>query len=599
MNAPDVSIVIVGHSVRDELERCLASISTFAGVSAEVIVVDNASTDDTRAWLAAEQPGVTVVALEENRGVAAREEGLRLARGRYTMFLDSDAALTEHALPRLVGALDAQPEWGLLGPKLVHDDGTLQLSCRRFPPLLLPLLRRPPLERFARSSGVVTRHLMTDVDHDRARAVPYVLGACQIFRTSLARVAGPFDTNIFYGPDDVDWCIRIRDAGGDVVYYPDATVVHSYRRITAAEPVSRMSLRHLQAFAYLHWKYRRRWRALRRLERELDARAALATLHRLGCSCQDVQAWPARPSEMNGRHAGTDHSNVSARVAVLVPCHDDGRLVAAAVHSVAEEEPVEVVVVDDASSDPETLTTLDELDAEGMRIIRLPENVGVPQARTTALRATGAPYVFPLDADDVLVPGALAAMADRLDADPAAAVCFGEYEEFGAQSGIRSVPAAIDPFRVALANEWGAPLLRRTVLEDVGGWLPEGEDSRAFPYEDWHVWMSLAERGARGIHMGPGFVTYRRRIQSQRRLSSDRRRHRDAVATLRRLHPRLFDSLREHERASQLGRAQKLLLRATYGARPRLPFERRLRHVLDRMGIGPDALLARRSATRD
>jgi hypothetical protein len=111
--------------------------------------------------------------------------------------------------------------------------------------------------------------------------------------------------------------------------------------------------------------------------------------------------------------------------------------------------------------------------------------------------------------------------------------------------------------------------------------------------------MSLAERGERGVHMGEGFVTYRRRIQSQRRLSSDRRRHRDAVATLRRLHPRLFGSLRTHERASQLGPVQKLLLRAVYGSRPRLPFERRLRHLLDRIGVGPDSLLARRAPMRD
>lgn len=276
MSEPDVSVVIVAHSVRPELERCLGSIAAFAGVSVEVIVVDNASTDGTREWLAVEHPDVAVVALDENRGVAAREEGLRIARGRYTLFLDSDAALTEQALPKLVAALDAHPEWGLLGPRLVHDDGTLQLSCRRFPPLVLPLLRRGPLERVARSSGVVTRHLMTDVDHEIRRAVPYVLGACQIFRTSLARLAGQFDSRIFYGPDDIDWCIRIRDAGGEVVYYPQATVVHSYRRVTAADQVSRMSLRHLQGFVYFHWKYRRRWRALRRLERELDARGGLA-----------------------------------------------------------------------------------------------------------------------------------------------------------------------------------------------------------------------------------------------------------------------------------------------------------------------------------
>jgi glycosyltransferase involved in cell wall biosynthesis len=290
---------------------------------------------------------------------------------------------------------------------------------------------------------------------------------------------------------------------------------------------------------------------------------------------------------------------VNARVAVLVPCHDDGRLVAEAVHSIAEGEPVETLVVDDSSTDAATLAALDALESEGVRVIRLPENVGVAAARTIALRETRAPYVFPLDADDVLVPGALEAMANRLDEDPGAAACFGEYEEFGTQRAVRSVPSEIDPYRVALSNEWGASMLRRTVLEEIGGWVPAGEDSRAFPYEDWHVWMSLAERGARGVHMGRGFVTYRRRIQPSRRLSSDRRRHREAYATLRRLHPDLFRSLPDHRRRSQLGTMQKLLFAAAYGRSRRLPFERRLRHVLDRFGLGPDALLGRRSPTRD
>jgi N-acetylglucosaminyl-diphospho-decaprenol L-rhamnosyltransferase len=275
-NDPVVSIVVVAHSVRDELERCLASIATHAEVECEVVVVDNASTDGTREWLARAHPAATVIPLEENRGVAAREDGLRVVRGRYTMFLDSDAALTDGALPKLVAALDVHPGWGLLGPRLVHEDGTLQLSCRRFPSLLLPLLRRPPFERLARGSRTVARHLMTDVDHEVPRAVPYVLGACQIFRTSLARSAGSFDRRIFFGPDDIDWCIRIRDAGGEIVYFPEATVVHAYRRATAAKPVSRLSLRHLTGFAYFRWKYRRRWRSLRRLERDLDARGALA-----------------------------------------------------------------------------------------------------------------------------------------------------------------------------------------------------------------------------------------------------------------------------------------------------------------------------------
>lgn len=272
MEHPDVTIVVVAHSVRNELERCFASIDAHAALPVETILVDNASTDDTRSWVRSTHPEIQLVTLPHNIGVAARNYGLQRARGRYTMFLDSDAALTAGALPRMVAAMDEHRDWGLLGPRLVHEDGTLQLSCRRFPPLALPVLRRPPLSRFFEDSRPVRHHLMADIAHDRPHRVLYVLGACQLFRTSLARLAGPFDHRIFLGPDDADWCIRIRDAGGEVVYFPEATVVHAYRRLTDKQPVSRAALRHLKAYAQFHWKYRRRRRELVRFDEKLVER---------------------------------------------------------------------------------------------------------------------------------------------------------------------------------------------------------------------------------------------------------------------------------------------------------------------------------------
>ena len=275
MSAPDVSIIVVAHSVRAELERCLASIERHAGVETQVVLVDNASTDDTREWIGRAHPRVELVPLERNIGVAGREYGLRQARGRHTMFLDSDAALTPGALPALVAALDENPHWGLVGPRLVHDDGTLQRSCRRYPPLLLPFLRRPPLVWAFEDRPTVRRHLMADFAHDQVRPVLYLLGACQLFRTELARAAGEFDQRVFLGWDDADWCFRIRDAGGQVVFVPDATVIHSYRRLTRHRPLSRVALRQLGAFFYFQRLYWRRRRQLIGLERLLDERSRL------------------------------------------------------------------------------------------------------------------------------------------------------------------------------------------------------------------------------------------------------------------------------------------------------------------------------------
>jgi N-acetylglucosaminyl-diphospho-decaprenol L-rhamnosyltransferase len=265
-----VSIVVVAHSVREELERCFDSIERHAELPVETILVDNASTDGTADWVRRAHPQVQLVELPENVGVAARDQGLRRAQAEYTMFLDSDAMLTEGALPKMAAAMDEHPGWGLVGPRLLHEDGSIQLSTRRFPPLLLPLLRRPPLDRFFEHGETVQRHLMADVDHRRTRPVLYVLGACQLFRTALARVAGPFDDRVFLGWDDADWCFRIRDAGGEIVYLADAEVIHTYRRKTRAEPLSRAALRQLGAFFYFQRKYWGRRRELIELGRRLD-----------------------------------------------------------------------------------------------------------------------------------------------------------------------------------------------------------------------------------------------------------------------------------------------------------------------------------------
>jgi GT2 family glycosyltransferase len=272
--APDMTVIVVAHDVRDEVLACLASVEEHSGsVQAEIVLVDNASRDGTAEAVAETFPTVEVVSLARNVGVAARNAGLRRARGRLRMFLDSDARLTAGALPELVAYLDAHPEAGLVGPKLVYEDGTLQLSARRFPPRLLPLMRRPPLGRLFEDSAAVRRHLMADDRHDRTREVEYVLGACQLFTAEAQAAAGEIDPRIFFGPDDVDWCLRIRRAGLQVVYHPAATVIHGYRRTSAARPASRIALRQLAAFARFQWTWRRERARLVQEGHEMDARA--------------------------------------------------------------------------------------------------------------------------------------------------------------------------------------------------------------------------------------------------------------------------------------------------------------------------------------
>jgi glycosyltransferase involved in cell wall biosynthesis len=269
------------------------------------------------------------------------------------------------------------------------------------------------------------------------------------------------------------------------------------------------------------------------------------------------------------------------RVTVIIPCYEDGELLLEAVASIREPVAVQIVVVDDASKSPQTVDALDSLDGAHVQVIHHERNRGLAEARNTGLAAAKAPYVFPLDSDDLAVDGALAAMAETLDRAPESAVCFGDYLEFGGEELIRAVPRSLDPYRIAYSNEYPvSSLFRREVLEEIGGWRHLGAG-----YEDWDLWMALAERGYRGVHLGEGRLTYRRRLHRERMLSAARREHRSLYRRLKADHALLFAQLAQHRRSSDMSLRRKLVYPLVYGGRPRFAFESKLKRLLDRLGV--------------
>jgi GT2 family glycosyltransferase len=253
VGAPQLSIVILTWNSRALLEACLAALpAATAPEATEVIVVDNGSEDGTDAVLAA-HPDLIVLRNPRNRGVApARNQGLRAARGALVALLDVDTVARPGAFAVLTRHLRAHPDVGLVGPKLVDADGTLQYSCRRFPTIVDKVLRRLP-PSFGR--GVADDVELRWWDHATPRAVDYVIGACQVIRRAALDEVGLLDERIFYGPEDVDLCLRMHRAGWGVVYVPDAVVMHLERRVTR-RLLSTLTARHLHGLGYFFWKHR-------------------------------------------------------------------------------------------------------------------------------------------------------------------------------------------------------------------------------------------------------------------------------------------------------------------------------------------------------
>ena len=279
------------------------------------------------------------------------------------------------------------------------------------------------------------------------------------------------------------------------------------------------------------------------------------------------------------------------RIAVIIPCFNEAALLKEAVDSISEPEPVELVVVDDHSSDPDTLKILEEMGAQGVKVVRHERNRGLSAARNTGLAETSAPYVFPLDADDLAVPGSIARMADILDQRSDAAVCFGDFEEYRPNPPtlaklrlVRAVPERLDPFRLAYSNELpSTALYRREVLEDVGGW--EDPSSEVLGYEDWDLWMKLAERGLTGVHAGVGVLVFRYRIDEPRSMAGLRPKHRALYQALRARHPALFEDIRRHRAETDLPMHRRMLYPIVYGSRPRLNAEKPIKRLLDRLSL--------------
>jgi glycosyltransferase involved in cell wall biosynthesis len=242
-------------------------------------------------------------------------------------------------------------------------------------------------------------------------------------------------------------------------------------------------------------------------------------------------------------------------IAVVIPCHDDGATLEQSVDSALRQDvPVEVIVVDDGSTDPGTATVLRRLAGAGVRVLRQ-DNRGPGPARMAGLRATSAEYALPLDADDRLLPGALRLLRDELDGNPAAVAAWGSARHFGGLDFVQKSLPSLDPWQLSYQNHLPlSALYRRDAVLAVGGWQLDGG------YEDWDLWMALAEGGHAGI--GVSAVTGEYRVEPGRRLSRSSSRHAERCAVLRERHPALYAERRRHRRASPAPIALKAVLPA-------------------------------------
>ncbi len=224
---PAVSVVIVSWNTRDMLLDTLASFLPLAGVDCELIVVDNASSDDSCEAVAARHPEARILRNERNEGFAAGvTRGLRAARHPWVLLLNPDTLVVDDAIPHLLAYAEAHPEAGIIGPRVLNRDGTLQHSRFRFPSLLNLLLQATYLYKLFPRSSFLARETLPEVGASEPAAVDAVSGCCFLVRQEVIERVGVLDEQYFMYFEETDLCRRCRDAGFEVHYAPVGEIVH-------------------------------------------------------------------------------------------------------------------------------------------------------------------------------------------------------------------------------------------------------------------------------------------------------------------------------------------------------------------------------------
>lgn len=261
----DVSVILVNYRSREKTRECLFSLrkADFSGISHEIRVVDNSEKADFDEKFRADFPEVTFLWSGENLGMGSgNNRGFEKSSGEFVLILNPDTLVRPDAVRILFENIKDREDRGIVGPKLLNPDGTLQYSCLRFPKPWTPIFRRTFLGHFAPRH--LAHYLMTDFDHEDVRDVDWMLGSCLMIRADFYRQSGGFDERFFMYFEDTDLCRRAWRSGVRVVYCPQAMVVHDHARGSAKNPwfvapfTSRLAREHIRSWLkyFFKWRFR-------------------------------------------------------------------------------------------------------------------------------------------------------------------------------------------------------------------------------------------------------------------------------------------------------------------------------------------------------
>lgn len=249
----DITIVIINWNTRDLLRDCLESTyKTVRNITFEIIVVDNASHDDSVAMLGEEFPDVRIIVNSENRGfAAANNQAFAVMKGRYALLLNTDTVLTENAVHELFAFMENHDEAAMAGGQLLNRDGSRQNSIANFPTVLTLLANTSLLEYLFPRRFPSKRYR-----HKGPLEVESVIGACMLVRKKAMDEVGMFDERYFFFFEETDWACQMRAAGWKICHVPSALIYHLQGQSVGRNVRSRIEFYRSRYKFFNKWKGR-------------------------------------------------------------------------------------------------------------------------------------------------------------------------------------------------------------------------------------------------------------------------------------------------------------------------------------------------------
>lgn len=258
----DVGFVILTWNSDRYIEKCLESIVQMTSIKSSVYVIDNGSSDNTVDIVKKfenekfSNAKIDMVKLPCNYGTTkSRNIGIRKLQDmcRYICVLDSDTVINENAIITLINTLEADDRNGIAGPCMKDENGKIQNSGRKIPTATVKLLKVLPVEKLKKKAEAMEQYPDSSKDY---RYTGYLMSACWLIKTEVFENIGLLDENIFYAPEDVEFCLRAWTKGYKVLYCSKVQIIHSWQRLSRKKLFSKHNYEHIKGLAYMFYKYK-------------------------------------------------------------------------------------------------------------------------------------------------------------------------------------------------------------------------------------------------------------------------------------------------------------------------------------------------------